>query len=174
MTILSCPIPNCGFATEDVDVIGAAAILNAHALIHTTNAAQPRAAHVVRAPKLERPKLHLNATTEDWNAFTRRWETYRTGSQIPDVVASGQLLECTEEQLGNIVLRAKPNFTTLTLDDALTTLKKLAVIPVALRSERSLLGFRVKQKHVNLRHFMMVLVVIVTQLIKERFTIQTR
>ena len=137
MVVLSCPIPNCGYTTEDVDVIGSAALLNAHTTIHAMNAAQPRAAPVVRAPKLERPRLHMNATTEDWNAFTRRWQTYRTGSQIPDAVASGQLFECTKEQLGNIVLRAKPNFTTLALDEALETLKKLAVIPVALGVVRS-------------------------------------
>lgn len=137
MTVLSCPIPGCGFTTEDVDVIGAAAIMNVHSHIHAaTNAPRP-AGPAIRAPKLERPKLQMNSTTEDWNAFVRRWETYRTGSSIPDNVASGQLLECTEEQLGNIVLRAKPNFTTLPLNDALTALKKLAVIPVALGVVRS-------------------------------------
>ena len=41
------------------------------------------------------------------------------------------LFECTEEQLGNIELKTKPNFTMLALDEALTTFK-LAVNPVAL------------------------------------------
>ena len=132
MTVLSCPIPDCGFMTDAVYVIGAAAILNVHSHTHATNASQGRAAPTMCAPRLEHPKLQMKATTEDWNAFTRRWETYRTGSSIPNAVASGQLLECTEEQLGNIVLRAKPNFTTLALNEALATLKKLAVIPVAL------------------------------------------
>ena len=70
MVVLSCPIPNCGYTTEDVDVIGSAALLNAHTTIHAMYAAQPHATPVARAPKLERPKLHMNATTEDWNAFT--------------------------------------------------------------------------------------------------------
>lgn len=74
--------------TDDVEVIGAAAILNVHSHTHATNAFQGRAAPM-RAPRLERPKLQMNATTEDWNAFTRRWETYRTGSSIPNAVASG-------------------------------------------------------------------------------------
>ena len=92
------------------------------------NASHGRAATAQHAPKLDRPKLQMNATTEDWNAFTRRWETFRIGSSIPNAVASGQLLECTGEQLGNIVLRAKPNFTSLPLTDALKVLKKLAVV----------------------------------------------
>ena len=100
MRILTCPIPGCGFQTDDVDVIGAAAVLNVHAHIHakTTRPTPPAS----RAPKLERPKLSLNATTEDWNAFMRRWDTFRTGSGITDTIASAQLLECANEQLGNI------------------------------------------------------------------------
>lgn len=137
MTVLTCPIPGCGFTTTDVDVIGAAAILNVHSHIHAANATRDHAAPAPRAPRLERPKLQMNATTEDWNAFIRRWETFRTGSSISDGAASGQLLECTGEQLGNIVLRASPTFTSLPLPDALKTLKTLAVIPVALGVVRS-------------------------------------
>ena len=135
MTVLKCPIAGCGFATADVDVVGAAAILNVHATIHVPTATPCVA--TPRASKLERPKLHLNSTIEDWNAFIRRWATYRTGSNILDDAASGQLLECTGEQLGNIVLRAVPDFTSLTLDDAIKKLKTLAVIPVALGVMRS-------------------------------------
>ena len=137
MTVLTCPIPGCGFSTEDVDVIGAAAILNVHSHLHAASNSRGHAAPATRAPRLERPRLQMNATTEDWNAFIRRWETFRTGSSISDGAASGQLLECTNEQLGNIVLRATPAFTSLQLQDALKTLNTLAVIPVALGVTRS-------------------------------------
>ena len=127
MVVLDCPIPGCAFQTPDHDVIGAAAILNLHSHAHIMNPA-PQAVPRPSAPKLIRPK----------NAFIRRWDTFRIGSGITDQAASAQLLECTTEKLGNIVLRAHPNFTTKTLQDALTTLKSIAVIPVAvgvLRSE---------------------------------------
>jgi len=140
MTVLNCPIPGCGFATDDVDVVGAAAILNAHTYTHMAVAQQ--AAPPVRGPKLDRPKLQLNCTNEDWNAFQRRWETYRTGSGIRDDNAAGQLLECTTEQLGNILLRAEPAFTTKPIAEALQVLKSVAVVPVALgvlRSELSIM-----------------------------------
>ena len=78
MVVLDCPIPGCGFQTNDVDVIGAAAILNVHAHAHATASPAPPPFH--RAPKLERPKIGLNASTEDWNAFIRRWDTFRVGS----------------------------------------------------------------------------------------------
>jgi len=34
MTILTCPIVGCGFQTDDVDVVGAAAILGIHSHTH--------------------------------------------------------------------------------------------------------------------------------------------
>lgn len=105
MTVLSCPIADCTYKTDDVEVVGAAALLNLHAIEHAApTAPRSNAASAFRAPKLERPRVRLNSSTEDWNAFIRRWETFRIGSNIPDNAASGQLLECTEEQLGNIVL----------------------------------------------------------------------
>ena len=73
MTDLTCPIPGCGFQTEDVDIIGAAAILNIHSHVHTASTA-PRgnaAPAAARLPKLENPKVRLNSTTQDWNAFIR-------------------------------------------------------------------------------------------------------
>jgi len=136
MTVLSYSIPDCGFTTEDVDVIGAAAILNVHSHVHVVSTSAP-VAFTPRAPRLERPRLQLNATTEEWNAFIRRWDTYRVGSGITDNIAPGQLLECASEQLKNILLRADPAFTSRPLADALKTIKSIAVIPVALGVLRS-------------------------------------
>lgn len=96
MVVLACPIPSCGFQTDDGEVQGAAAILNVHSYVHSTPPVA--AAPTSRAPRLERLKLRLNATTEEWNV--------RIGSNISNAAASGQLLECASEQLGNIILRA--------------------------------------------------------------------
>jgi len=54
------------------------------------------------------------------------------GFGVQDATASGKLLECTSEQLGNIVLPADPTFTSKPLKDALKVLKSVAVVPVAL------------------------------------------
>ena len=136
MTILTCPIPGCDFSTQDVDVVGAAAILNVHSNVHVASR-PPAPPFAPRGPKLERPRLRLNSTNEDWNAFARRWNTFRLGSGVTDEAASGQLLKCTDGQLGDIVLRADPTFTTRPLVEALKTLKLIAVVPVALGVLRS-------------------------------------
>ena len=137
MTILACPLPGCGFQTADVDVIGAAAILNIHSHAHANPTLAAIAPQPKNAPKLIRPRIQHNATGEDWNAFIRRWDTFQIGSGIQDATAPGQLLECASEQLGNVVLRAHPNFTTKNLHEAIATLKSIAVIPVALGVLRS-------------------------------------
>ena len=136
MPDIKCPIATCGYATGEVADAVAVALLNIHAMTHTA-AAPPAAPSCGKGPKLERPKIALEASNEDWNAFCRRWTAYRKGSGIDNAAASGQLLECATEGLMNIVLRASPSFVSLPVDDALDVLKSFAVVPVALGVLRS-------------------------------------
>ena len=61
MPTLNCPIDQCPFATPDIDMAGAVAILTIHGSVHQ-NAPQQPVAHVARAPRLD-------WTTEDAVAF---------------------------------------------------------------------------------------------------------
>ena len=81
--------------------------------------------------------MKLNSTNEQWNAFVRRWETYKVGSHITAANEAMQLLECTDDCLGDIVLRAQPDFASLSIKNALSLLKSIAVVPVALGVIRS-------------------------------------
>ncbi len=139
MVVLACPLPTCEFRTDDVEVIGAAAILNIHALEHSARTPSAAAtAERSKGPKLDRPKVDIGIATEQWNAFLRRWETFRTGSDIAPSSAPGQLFQCATEKLGDIILRAVPNFTSKSVDEALHIMRSFAVIPVSrgvLRSE---------------------------------------
>ena len=142
MVILRCDVHGCDFQTPDHAAAGAAAVLSSHIINHQIALqqaqAQPQVAAATRhAPKLERPKLKANATNEEWNMFNRRWSTYRTGSNITDDMATMQLLECCTDELRDIVLRAHPSFSTKPIADALTLLKAIAVVPVALGVLRS-------------------------------------
>ena len=156
MVVLTCPIAECPFQTPDVDPAGAAANLTIHGYTHMHRPAPVTPAPATAAskgPKLERPRVHLNCSPEDWNAFTRRWQTYKSGSGITDTTATGQLLECTSPELGNIVLRAHPEFTTKGINEALTLLRSLAVVPVALGVLRSELSALVQDAGESFRTF---------------------
>ena len=104
MVVLKCPLASCSYKTDDVEVVGAAALLNIHAVEHTTPPSASTAAHArvkTKGPKLERPKIDVASNMEQWNSFWRRWSSFRTGSNIDDEDASGQLIECATDKLSH-------------------------------------------------------------------------
>ncbi|CAB4034895.1 Hypothetical predicted protein [Paramuricea clavata] len=84
-----------------------------------------------QGPKLERPKIDVGVSIEDWNVFVRRWEVFRTGSGINDTSVSYQLFQCAGTDLGDSLLKANSNAASGTLKELLTAMCSLAVIPVA-------------------------------------------
>ena len=134
MVVVACTFPTCEYKTEDVSEGLAIALLTNHSLTHQYNSpsnAGPSLPPVPRGPKLERPKVNIGVSTEEWNVFTRRWEVFRTGSGIDDASAPSQLFQCAETELGDSLLKANPNAATSNLHDLLTAMRSLAVIPVA-------------------------------------------
>ena len=95
------------------------------------NTTGPSLPPVTRGPKLERPKVNIGVSTEEWNVFTRRWEVFRTGSGIDDESTPSQLFQCAGNELGDSLLKANPRAASNTLQDLLAAMRSLAVIPVA-------------------------------------------
>ena len=138
---LPCPFPDCTFQTEDLEPTGAAISLQIHGYSHAAPATAPppppTAPRAPPTPKLDRPRIDTNVTGEEWNAFSRRWDAFKSGSNITDNTATPQLFACASQRLGDIVLRAIPDFTTKPINDAIESLKTLAVVPVAIGVVRS-------------------------------------
>lgn len=137
MPIIRCPLPGCDFDTGEATEAIAVAILNAHTLVHSS-ASYTGPARRNNCPKLDRPRIEAGISREKWNAFIRRWQTFKDGSDIDEASAPRQLLYCADEALGDIILRAEPNFTTKSIADAISTMMSFAVVAVArsvLRSE---------------------------------------
>ena len=60
MPVLNCPFPDCDFVTEDVDVVGAAAQLNIHAIIHQQGGGATFGGSTKqKPPEIERPTVRL-------------------------------------------------------------------------------------------------------------------
>ena len=151
--VLQCTIEGCDYATPEVEVTAAVALLTNHTTAHqlkqtptpaptptTAPALAPSTPIVNNTPKaseLSRPKLKSHITNEEWNAFSRRWDIYRSAYNFQGTQLSNQLFQCASEELGDVVLRVHPQFTTKPHTDCLTILKSLAVIPVALGVQRS-------------------------------------
>ena len=126
MVIVSCPITNCGYKTEDLPAEIVIAVLNIHALEHTRPSTPAS-----RGPKLNRPTIDLGVDQETWLAFERRWQTFKTGSGISDDAAPTQLFQCATEALGDLLLRSDPELSSMPVNEVLQKMRSLAVIPVA-------------------------------------------
>ena len=128
MVKVTCPLPGCGFKTEDQEASVVAVLLQIHASTHTTVAG---GGTQVRGPKLDRPRIDTGADQEAWNTFLRRWDAFRVGSGVSDSMASVQLLQCASEELSERLLKAVPQIATCPLDEVMRAMQSLAVIPVA-------------------------------------------
>ena len=130
----------------------AVALLTAHTTVHS---ATPAPTH--HSPKLDRPRIDIGVSAEDWKLFESRWKLYIKSANISPSDRTTQLFHCTSDQLGDAVLRLCDNVADKTEDELLTVVKSLAVIPVSTvvmraeliamrqtemsRSDRSLLEF---------------------------------
>ena len=121
MVIITCSVPGCEFTSGDVS--------EAHQAIAPPTASVT--APVPRGPKLERPKVDVEVTTEEWNLFVRRWDVFRAGSGINDTSAPSQLFQCAGTELGDSLLKVNVNPVTDSVAQLLASMRSLAVIPVA-------------------------------------------
>lgn len=77
MVVVTCSVPSCEFRSNDVSEPLAIAILANHGLAHQPQRGTTTVAPA-NQPKLERPRVDLDITTEEWNVFVRRWEVFKT------------------------------------------------------------------------------------------------
>ena len=130
MVIVTCSVPDCKFQSDDISEAMAIALPTNHGLAHQTPATPPQNT-ALRGPKLERPKVEIGISTEEWNIFNRRWEVFRAGSGIDDSSAPSHVIQCAGNELGDNLLKANPNSTNETLFQLMAAMRSLAVIPVA-------------------------------------------
>ena len=136
MVVVTCSVPSCEFRSNDVSEPLAIAILANPGLAHQPQGGTTTVAPA-NQPKLERPRVDLGITTEEWNVFVRRWEVFKTGCGIDDSSAPSQLFQCASTELGDSMLKANAKVTSGSLKDMLEAMKALAVIPVAVAVLRS-------------------------------------
>ena len=124
---IACPIEGCTFSTGDVSEAVAVALLNTHAISHSNSSSSARNTTVSTGPKLNRPKVEMGITQEEWNLFQRRWIVFQSGSNISDSAAALQLFQCASEELGDAFLHI--SITQQPLAVLMASMKALAVIP---------------------------------------------
>ena len=120
----------CAFQSEDAPEAVACAILQSHTFSHAARGPNFNRAPS-EGPELTRPSTDVGVSLEAGNVFTRRWQTFRQGSGINKVSATAQLFQCASQSLGDSLLKSDAEIVSKPLQELLSALRRLAVIPVA-------------------------------------------
>ena len=135
MPKLTCPAPGCSWESQDLDAAFASA-LTTQLQIHNSSA------HTAPDPpklKLEPPKVGLGCNPDQWSSFTRQWQMYKRGMNIPTTMTSTALFYCCSEELRTCLMRdIRQEVSAMREDELLTAIKTLAV------QEQSILVHRMK------------------------------
>ena len=142
MPVIDCPI--CEYQTDDNDAIAAAAQLNLHALAHSTPATPP--SDKQKPPRIDRPAITRGTTDEEWNTFTKKWNLFKRGTDIPATQVTTQLWKCCDSELEDDLFKDTNNIDNVTEDQLLAAIRRLAVISTA-NSIRKTELLSLKQDH---------------------------
>ena len=66
--------------------------------LHQTNV-HSNATQKQRPPKADRPQKAGGATAEEWATFNRRWETFKSATNMSQAETKCQVLACCEQEL---------------------------------------------------------------------------
>lgn len=148
MPQLTCPVTDCQWVSQDLAADFAQALTEALRMhdrdVHSTPtaattalAAPPPNTH--RKLRLDPPRITAGSELDQWSAFTRQWNMYKTGMEIPDNMCAIALFYCCDEDLRTDIMRdIAGDVSAMTETALLAAMKRLAV------KEESTLVHRIK------------------------------
>lgn len=146
-TRIPCAAQGCNVVIEDASEAVALARFSSHLLNHSSSAdAGTQPATMQRAPKMDRPTVSLECSEEVWSSFKSRWQLFKKCTVMKPEDITRQLFLCCDEELGNNIFKVEPSSIDGDEESLLTTIKRLAVIPVAISVRRADL-LQMKQAH---------------------------
>ena len=101
MVKIQCPIDNCDYETPDHSDAIVAALLSAHATVHSSGAQR-----TAKPTNVKLPTISAGGTTEDWSYFTIGWGEYVTATGVSGTSKAAQLFECCDEDLRKNLTRS--------------------------------------------------------------------
>ena len=142
---LECPAAACmggveeaRFVTvESADVATMMELLKLHTAICPAYLTALPGVVTVKAPSLDRPVVEAGISEEEWNVFEQKWGLFKGGARLAGAQIAPQLYNCCEPSLQSSLLKENDKFAQMTERDALTAIKNLAVVPVAICVRRA-------------------------------------
>ena len=136
MPKIACPFPSCGYATDDLDAVTAAAQLTIHGLTHS-NPGATMGSQKQKPPKIVRPIISRGTSEEEWLTFTKKWNLFKGATDIPNTQVTTQLWQCCDKDLENDLFKDVPDISRCNENDLFKAIKQLAVITVAASVRRA-------------------------------------
>ena len=131
MPIIKCPIADCPWQTEDLDVALAAVMatqLQMHdKAVHSQNIPQ-QAAQGKNQLKIDPPRINIGASPEEWESFKRQWTMFKNGTLLVESQEATALFYCCSTELRQDILRdLRCDIAALPEKDLLSEIRRLAV-----------------------------------------------
>jgi len=137
MAPIRCTAPDCEQEfQEDLDPAVLLRLIDLHSGTAHALPAQQAPAPTAKAERVKRPTIAASGTSEDWEYFTRRWQTYKEATKLTGADVIYQLLETCDEPLRKDLSRTHGTLTHQTEDRVLTFIRTLAVRPENTMVER--------------------------------------
>ena len=134
MPSVDCPFTGCTYNTGENDAAILVELLKIHTLDKHPAPVQnqpPTIGNLQKPPKLARPSIAKGLTEEEWNTVERKWEIFKSSTNIPPTQLSTQLWQCCTEELTSELFRDVPNISSISETDLIASIKQLAVLSVA-------------------------------------------
>ena len=136
MVVIKCTKEDCDWASVDRDEKTLAAVLAAELANHTavSHGAKPisqsNSGGHRKVPSFERPKLDSGGTEETWSVFLKKWNLFKSGTNIQNSEINNHLFQCCVDSLGDGLLRGLTDVSSVSENELLQAIK-FAVQPVA-------------------------------------------
>ena len=146
MVVIKYPIHGCNYKTPNHQFDIVCRLLDLHKVEHGKNSGSSKAVIMPNASQLIRLRVDQGISQETWLAFIRRWELFKTGSNISSQNANKQLFQCAHDKLGDLILANDLRLMAKLEEHVAKLMEPVAVIKVALKVKRAEL-MRLNQEH---------------------------
>ena len=150
--------PACEWESQDL-AEAFAAVLNTQLDTHIQLTHMPAAPPAVTAQpqklKLDPPKVGIDCNPEQWSSFVRQWNMYKVGMAVPGNMINTALFYCCSEDLRCDILRdIQADLSSMSEQELLEAMKRLAVIEESTLAQRIKLGKMTQTPGTGIRTFL--------------------
>ena len=155
MPIIKCPYEQCQWQSDDLGGEFAAVIAQQLAMHDKAAHANPTPTPMPQKLNIDPPKIGVGATPEEWHAFERQWNMFKTGTVIATPQVATALFYCCSEELRLDLMRdIRSDVSLMTEVDLLGNIRRLAVREESILVHRMKLARMVQTPGMGIRTFL--------------------